>query len=153
MRKKILIVLGIILLGVVGFFGYTIYQFGQFVDDLGECGMSAGPCYGQAVEITLETSKVDQYLACPNGRIGFISTQDTLSPIIFKVDTNSKLVWALRLESDSCSGIPLKQMTGMEILEDKGLRRIHFFNQTYSEPGTIYLTNDYNFEYLCLSPM
>jgi len=153
MRKKILIAIAIILLGVVGFFGYTIYQFGQFVDDLGECGMSAGPCFGQPVEIKLETAKVDQYLTCPNGRIGFISTQDTLSPIVFKMDTSSKLVWALKLESDSCSGIPLKRMTGMEILEDKGLKRIHFFNQTYSEPGTIYLTDDYNFEYLCLSPM
>lgn len=150
MIKKILIVLGIVVLIAVGFYSYVIYQF---TVGLGECAMLSGPCFGQAVEIDLKKVTVDQYLNCPNGRIGFISTQDTLSPIIFKLDTNAKIVWALRLESDSCSGIPMKQISGMEILEEEGVKRILFFNQTYSEPGTIHLTDEYNFEYLCLSPM
>jgi hypothetical protein len=150
MIKKILIGLGIVVLIVVGSYGYIMYQF---TDGLGKCGMSAGPCFGQQVDFNLETEIVDLYLDCPNGRIGFISTQDTLSPKVFKVDKSSRLLWALRLDSDSCSGIPMKKISGMEILEDNGIKRIHFFNQTYSEPGTIYLTDDYNFEYLCLSPM
>jgi hypothetical protein len=153
MKRKLLIGLGVIILAAVGFYGYNAYQFVSFVNDLGECGMSGGPCFGQNINLKLNNAKVDQYLDCPNGQIGFISIQDTLTPIVFKIDSNSKLLWALKLESDSCSGIPLRQMSGMEILEDDGMKRIYFFNQTYSEPGTIYLTDDYNFKYLCLSPM
>ena len=153
MKKKILIALGVIFLAGVGYYGYSVYQFVRWIDDLGDCGFSSGPCLGEKIDFNLRAAKVDQYLDCPNGRIGFVHTQDTLTPIVFKIDKHSKLLWALRLESDSCSGIPLKQMSGMEILEDKGLKRIHFFNETYSEPGTIYLNDNYDFDYLCLSPM
>ena len=123
MKRKILIGLTVVILVALGFYGSY-----RFVNDLNKCWMSAGPCFGQQIHLNLNTTKVDQYLDCPNGRIGFVSTQDTLSPIVFKIDNTLKLLWALRLETDSCSGIPLKQMSGMEILEGNGLKRIHFFN-------------------------
>ena len=152
MTKKILIGLGCIILLIVGIGAYVVYQFDNFFNDLNECGLSAGPCFGQKQDLNISSVKVDQYLSCPNGQIGFISTQDTLSPIIFKVDKDNKLLWAFELNTDSCIGVPLKKMNGMT-LEKNGAKSIRFNNQSYGEPGTIYLTDEYDFMYLCLSPM
>ena len=148
--KKVII--GTLVLGAFGYFGFQLYQFAKFTDNLNECGFSYGPCYGEKVELDFKKIKVDNYLYCPNGKIGFVNTQDSLAPIVFKIDQDEKLLWSLKLESDSCSEIPLKKMSGIKMEENKG-PRIEFFNETYMEPGTIYLTKDYDFDYLCLSPM
>ncbi len=155
MKRKVIFIVVFVLVGSCSFVGYHFYHWVKFVDDLGECGFANGPCYGVNVDLNLKTQKVDSYLDIPNGKIGFISVEDnadTLAPIIFKVDKNFKLKWALRLVPDSC-GIPLNEMSGMRLSSENGRHTIHFFNQTYSEPGTIYLTEDFDFEYVCLSPM
>ena len=41
----------------------------------------------------------------------------------------------------------------MELLVEKNNIRLTFFNNSYSEPGRIYLTDDYEVEFMCLSPM
>jgi hypothetical protein len=41
----------------------------------------------------------------------------------------------------------------MELINDKYGIRLEFFNKSYGEPGRIYLTEDYEVEYMCLSPM
>ena len=142
-----------LLVGGCGFYAYRIYQWSVFMDELGVCGFANGPCYGEKVKLNLKTQKVDEYIDVPNGKIGFISIKegaDTLAPIVFKLDQNSKLLWALRLETDNC-GLPLEEMSNLRL--DLERRAIIFFNDTYGEPGDIQLTKDYDFEYMCLSPM
>jgi hypothetical protein len=109
-------------------------------------------CTGIKTDLNLKKVIVDQYLKCPNGEIGFINTTNSKTPIIFKTDTNSKLLWAYILESDSCSGIPFKKMGIMRFEENDGDIRITFFNHSYSEPGRIYLDDQYNFKSFYLSP-
>lgn len=109
-------------------------------------------CTGIKTDLNLKKVIVDQYLKCPNGEIGFTNTTNSKTPIIFKTDTNSKLLWAYILESDSCSGIPFKKMGGMKFEGNDGDLRITFFNHSYSEPGIIYLDDQYNFKSFYLSP-
>jgi hypothetical protein len=110
-------------------------------------------CNGIKISLNLNKIKADKYLKCPNGEIGFINTANSKTPIIFKKDTNSNLLWAYKLESDSCSGIPFKKMKSMKLVENDGDLRITFFNYSYSEPGTIYLDDQYNFKSFYLSPL
>ncbi len=109
-------------------------------------------CFGIKTDLNLSKVKVDQYLKCQNGEIGFLNTTNSETPIIFKKGKESELLWAYILESDSCSGIPFKKMGNMKFEENDGDIRITFFNHSYSEPGRIYLDDQYNFESFYLSP-
>lgn len=109
-------------------------------------------CTGIRTNLNLKKVKVDQYLKCQNGEIGFLNTTNSETPIIFKKGKESELLWAYILESDSCSGIPFKKMGNMRFEENDGDIRITFFNHSYSEPGRIYLDDQYNFESFYLSP-
>jgi hypothetical protein len=153
MRRKLIFL--VVLVGSCGFVGYRFYQWVSFMEDLGECGFANGPCFGVKINLDLNNQIIDEYIDVPNGKIGFISVKesaDTLAPIMFKLDRASRLQCAFRLESEFCSGIPLKEMSGMRLFHNREIS-IEFFNDTYSEPGSIYLTADYDFEYMCLSPM
>jgi hypothetical protein len=142
-KKGCFYTLGIL---VLIFFLYVVYIVTHipFSDNL--------VCTGIKTELNLKTVKVDQYLKCPNGVIGFINTSNSNTPIIFKKDKHSKLLWAYILESDSCSGIPFKKMGTARFEENDGDIRITFFNHSHSEPGIIYLDDQYNFKSLYLSP-
>jgi len=155
MKEKWIFIVVFILVGSCSVIGYHFYQWIKYMNELGKCGIANGPCYGIKVDLNLKTQKVDEYIAIPNGKIGFINIRDnadTLAPIIFKVDQTSKLKWAWRLVPDSC-GIPLNEVSGMRLSTENGKNVIGFFNNTYSEPGRIYLTDDFDFDYVCLSPM
>lgn len=120
---------------------------------MGDCGMSAGPCYGEKISWDPKKEKVDTWLDCPNGKIGFSHTLDKELPVVFKLDKNGVVKWAYRLDAEACCGIPMLRISGLTLETGKGDPRIVFFNDSYSEPGDITLTDDFDFAFLCLSPM
>lgn len=149
--KRVIISTGIVLfLLAVLYFGYLFYQATSFIGNMGPCSMYLGPCYGEKIKVKIDSLKIDQYVNFPNGRFAFAHTQDTLPPIFIKLDKTNKLVWAFKLvnETDSC-WVPLRKMSGMYL---QG-RVINFFNNSYGEPALIYLDNNYNFRFICCSPM
>jgi len=138
----LLLYAGIILINTVG-----------SASNMGKCGMSAGPCYGEKTTVNLNKVRVDKYLDCANGKIGFMHTQDKAHPVMFKIGLDSKIKWAYKFDADACCGIPMLKISGMELETRKGENSIRFFNESYSEPGVFYLTKDFDFDFLCLSPM
>ncbi|MBK7339684.1 MAG: hypothetical protein IPQ10_08720 [Saprospiraceae bacterium] len=150
-QKKILTGGLIILMTIFLYFWYAIYTW----DSMGECGMDTGPVYGQKINIEINKIIIDEYLTIPGGQFGISNTNnrklstDTIPPILVKLDNKRNLIWAVKLDSES-SGIPLYEMDNIKLLDDKYGKRITFFNSSYSEPGTIYLTDEFEFDYLCL---
>lgn len=133
---------------------YFVYIF-YTSNSLGDCGMDTGPVYGQKINIEISKINIDKYLKIPNGQLGISNTNnlkittDTIPPILVKLDNKQNLIWAVNLDSKRY-GIPLYEMENIELLEDKNGKRITFFNSSYSEPGTIYLSDEFEFNYLCL---
>ncbi|MBP6810526.1 MAG: hypothetical protein KA138_03360 [Saprospiraceae bacterium] len=146
--------LGITALCCLGLFALFFLMIAHSASSLfDKCGMSGGPCYGHMIALDLEKELVDEYVDCPNGKIGFIPAKGTSLPILFKIDANSNIVWAYRFNTDSCCGIPMLKIHGMELESSNGGHYIRFFNETYSEPGDFKLTKDFDFDYLCLNSM
>lgn len=156
MNKKLKSILAVVL----PFVGFALLILALFLHSLPgtwQCGMSAGPIYGQSIQISLDTMHFDEYLDIPGGQFALSNTIpaaggiDTIPPILVKFDKQHRVVWALRLDAKE-SGIPLYEMGGMSFYEDDD-KRIYFFNKSYSEPGSLFLDNEYNLRYVCLSPM
>jgi hypothetical protein len=152
-KKEIIIGFVVLVLGVVGYFGYHAYQFGQFLGDLGECGMSAGPIYGDSINVNLDRTGFEQQLDIPNGKFGLLNLSDSLPPKLIKLDKENNLIWAVEFREDSLVGLPHQRLSEMQLIKDEHGIRLSFFNNSYGEPGRIYLTEDYELEYMCLSPM
>lgn len=142
-KKGCLYSLGILVLIFVLYICYVVTHM-PFSDET--------DCVGVKTTLNLKNVKVDQYFKCPNGEIGFTNTTNSKTPIIFKNDLNGQLLWAYIMESDSCTGIPFKKIGNMRIEENDGNITIEFFNHSYSEPGRIYLDDQYNFKSFYLSP-
>ena len=153
MNKKIIIGIVVLLLGVIGYFGYQAYQFTKFLDDLGECGMSAGPIYSDPITIDKDNLELEQQIEIPEGKFGLLNLSDSLSPKLIKFDRSNNVVWAVEFREDSLVGLPYQRLSEMELINDEYGIRLSFFNNSYGEPGKIYLTDDYEVEYMCLGPM
>jgi hypothetical protein len=150
-KSKILIV------GLVFLFSIILLIKNQYFDALnnGGCGMDVGPVYGQKINTKLNKIKIDEFITFSNGQFGISNTIvektliDTIPPILVKLNKKGDLIWAIKLNSEEC-GIPLYKMGNIKLVEDKHGKSISFFNLSYSEPGTIYLTDEFEFNYLCL---
>lgn len=118
-----------------------------------ECGMAAGPCEGEKVVLNDKKGRKKHLADCPNGQIGFIEGKGKDLPVLFKKDLKGIVLWAYQFDTESSCGIPLMTIDTLEFQRINGEPVLRFFNKTYSEPGIIYLTSDYNFDCLCLSPM
>ncbi|WP_210462941.1 hypothetical protein [Rufibacter roseolus] len=160
MLRKTMIVGLLGLAIIIALIGYPFYKlFNTPVKSKGGCGISAILIQGQKVKIKLSTIKINTYLEIPDGQLAISNTnasskvKDTSPPILIKLDKNQKVVWAIKLDSEEAkSGIPLYSMTDIKLLDDKEGKRISFFNLSYMEPGKIYLKDNYDFDYMCLSP-
>ena len=152
MKKKIIIGVSVLIIGVVGFWGYQFYQFTEFLDDKGECGMSVGPIYGDTLNPNKINLDFEQTIEIPNGKFGLMNLMDTLAPKLVKFDKNDNLIWAVEFKEDSTIGIPYQKLSKMDLIKDEYGVRLAFFNHSYSEPGKIYLTDNYELEHMCLSP-
>lgn len=101
-----------------------------------------------------DINQIDTLIHLSSGKLAFLHTQDSLVPIIGKLDSNNTWNWAVELSpSDSTSWVPLKAMSGSKLETRNGANEIHFFNDTFYEPGVIFLNSDETFNYMCLSPM
>jgi hypothetical protein len=152
MTKKKMLIIGLTIFGtIILFFAYLTFNSDNKVG----CGNDVGPVFGQKINIQLNKIKIVKYLTIPNGHFGISNTKnnkistDTIPPILIKLDNKRNLIWAIKLDSKN-SGIPLYEMENINLVDDKNGKRITFFNSSYSEPGTIYLTDKFEFDYLCL---
>lgn len=134
---------------MIAYFGCLVLQ----LKSLGECGMSVGPIYGEPITIKGKDLKLEQQIEIPNGMLGLMNLSDSLPPKLIKFDANGKLIWAVEFREDLNVDIPYNSLSEMQLVKDKYGIRLEFFNYSYSEPGRIYLTEDYEVEYMCLSPM
>ncbi len=139
--------------------GLVLYALYLFIDSIslpgadGVCGMSAGPCTGEKIDFKPVKNGEYVYLNCPNGKIGFKPGKKNAPPVLFKIGTDAHIQWAYKFDTEECCGIPMLEISGMELRHQDGENSIYFFNLTYSEPGVFYLTKDFDFDFLCLSPM
>ena len=156
-KKKMFVTLLSIVTLTISFLGYYVYQLNSFFESMGECGMEAGPIYGEPVNISLTDLEIDTFISIPNGQLAIANTnvennlRDTIPPIFIRLNNKKEIVWAISLKSNC--GVPLYAMDYISLTNSEYGKSISFFNKTYGEPGTIYLKENYEFEYVCLSPM
>ena len=136
---------------LLGSMFYLIYRAANSFPGSSECGMSVGPIYGRS--IVGESFEIEQIIEIPDGYFGLNNLHNDLSPQLIKFDENDSVLWAVEFEADSTVGIPYKKLSEMDLRKDEYGVRLSFFNQSYGEPGAIYLAEDYELEYMCLSPM
>lgn len=146
-------IIGLTLIIGLIFLAIYFYQFSSFLEKQNECGMSNGPCNGKEVELKLNKVKVDEFLEIPNGKLGFINTENKLAPILFKINNKKEIEWARQLvtETENCE-IPMYKMEVLRLEENEREVTIRIFNHSFSEPGEIYLDKNYNFKMMCLRP-
>lgn len=149
MKKAIIVGALTLIAGIVICFACLVFQ----VKSWGECGMSAGPIYGEPITINVKDLKLEQQIKIPNGKFGLMNLSDSLPPKLIRFDANGKIMWAVEFKEDLNVDIPYRSLSEMQLVKDKYGIRLEFFNYSYSEPGRIYLTEDYEVEYMCLSPM
>lgn len=131
------------------FFVCLIWQ----TKSMGKCGMSAGPVYGTPIRIKRADLKLEQRIKIPNGALGLMNISDSLPPKLIKFDAHGKVIWAVEFREEPDVDIPHQKLSKMNLVNDKHGITLEFFNYSYSEPGRIYLTKNYELEYMCLSPM
>lgn len=125
---------------------------------LGECGMSYGPLYGHRINVKLDEITVDTYLPYPGGEFAISNTpvgnngRDTIPPLLLKLDRHRNVLWAISLDSED-DIISLYSIGASRLEIDENRISIWFFNESYMEPGRIFLTDNFDFDYMCLSPM
>lgn len=151
--KKIGVAILILSIWALGFFSYHIFQFAEFMDELGECAMMAGPIYGDPIIVNVDSLSLEQEINIPNGKFGLISLSDSLPPKLIKYDLEDSLIWAVEFREDTLIGIPHQRLSEMTLRETEQGYILSFFNVSNSEPGNIYLTENFELEYMCLSLM
>ena len=98
--------------------------------------------------------KFDQFIKIPTGKIGFANVNDTISPKVVGFDLYGNEVWVVELIQDTICDIPIKMMSNIRLnIDNKNEPYISFYNDSFGEPGKIYLTKNFEFDYLCFSPM
>lgn len=153
MKKKTILGIVVLFLLTIGFLSFQVFQSVNFLSSLDECGMSTGPIYGDSISIDIENLKFDQQIDIPHARLGLLNLSDTLAPKLIKLNKAKDVIWAVEFREDSILGLPHQRLSEMKLIEDEFGIRLSFFNDSYGEPGNIYLTDDYNVKYMCLSPM
>ncbi len=148
--KKVVIIAILILITLVGYFFYKMYEFTEFLDEVGECVMSDGPVYGDTIAIHDKNLNLEQQIQIPNGKFGFMNLSDSLSPKLIKFDKDDNIIWAIEFKQDSMV-LPYQELSKMRLVKDGYGIRLSFSNYSHGEPGVIYLTDEYNVEYMCLS--
>ncbi len=135
------------LVAIASYFYYDNKKFKIYAD----CGMENGPIFGKKLKTNLLSHEVNINFVIPKGRIVICNTgsedleSDNLAPILYKVDSNYNVEWAVELISDK--DVKLYSIEDCRLVGHE----LHFFNSTHLEPGVIYLDENYNFKYMCLS--
>lgn len=118
----------IILVVIVGFVKVGIFD---------GCGIAAGPYYGVEVKVGTDSIRIDEFVEIPDGRLAISnktpqhSKNKGLPPIFMRLDKNNEVVWAISLGLEQKDvGIPLLEMRGLSLKNDKDGYRIELFNVT-----------------------
>lgn len=114
------------------------------------CFMDDGPYYGQKEEVNLDTITIDKTIDLPNGKLIFSNTQDSLSPLLIKLNQQDKIIWSYRLDTGEKVNPENMPLYEMQSIRFNGTT-IDFFNESHLEPGSIHLDRNYNFKCICLS--
>jgi hypothetical protein len=152
MKKKVLTGIIIFVFIVVALYTYRAYQFTEFMSELGECEMSVGPIYGDSINLDITNLVLEQEIEISEGKFGLMNLSDSLAPKLIKFDKSDNVIWMIEFPEDSLIGVPHQRLSEMELIEEEHEIRLSFFNESYSEPGNIYLTKNYELKYMCLSP-
>lgn len=92
--KKKIVITGL-LIGIT-FISYLLFLFNSFLCKNGECGMSAGPIYGQKINVSLDSLNIDTFIPIPDGQFAIsntnvdINSYDTIPPVLIKLDSRKK---------------------------------------------------------------
>jgi hypothetical protein len=116
-----------------------------------DCGMEDGPIYGRKIKSNVLSMVVNINIPVKGGELFICNTPaddlelDSLAPVLYKVDSNYHVLWAVELVSH--------YDVKLYSIEDCRLfgHELHFFNSTHLEPGVIYLDENFDFKYMCLS--
>ncbi len=122
----------------------------HLVDSQDDCGFEVGPYAGERIAIDRSVVQIEEFVDFPGGKFGFIHMRDTLTPVLIKLNEADRVLWAIRLNSDNRENwIPLKAISDIRLSG----HTIFFHNLTHTKPGKILLTREYDFKFMCLSPM
>ena len=151
MLKKILISAAITAIIIVSFLAYLGHQFSKSLQEMGDCGFSAGPIKNISISLNLDTVKIDQKLTINGGSLLLSNLKNDKDPQLIKTNNSGNIIWAIAFPEDSID-FPHKKLSEMELDTCFSGYCLSFFNNSFGEPGTIHLDSNYNFLYMCLKP-
>jgi hypothetical protein len=141
-RVKILSVVLLLFLGC----GYCFERL--------RCWWDAGPYYGKKIKVDQAVMVFDQEIKISSGFFKIKDGSAGNAPIIVFTDQSGTPLWSRSLTVGESARVPeLTKITPVELIEYNDGKRLSFFNQSYSEPGDIFLTYDYSFSCICLKIM
>ena len=112
--------------------------------------MVGNSCVGKKISVNLDSINIEKRFTFPEGEFLFANLEDSLPPIMIKLNEEKEIQWAVILEeTQEC--IRMNSVSSLKYSEDK--KRFDFFNSTYMEPGYIQLDWDYDIDYVYTSPM
>ncbi len=148
---KISIVL-VLITGLITAVAIYFHQDNKKFSIYADCGMGNGPLYGKKINTKVLSHEVNTNFKISKGRRIIICNtstddleSDSLAPILYKVDSNYNVEWAVELISDK--DVKLYSIEDCRMIGHE----LHFFNSTHLEPGVIYLDENFDFKYMCLS--
>lgn len=133
---------------------YYYCSFNSFVKSLNDCGVSAGPCLAIDVKDKVDDLiKIDTTIKFENGVFRFANIHDSIPFVVLKYNESLELNWAITIQNDSMCSMPFTKISNIK-LNTKASRTpfISFYNEEYREPGKIYLKENFDFGYVCMSP-
>ena len=152
MHKTSCITVIVVLLCLASSFMYLAYRAVDSMEGMGKCGLSEGPIYGEPIDIEPSIADLDQLIEVGIVKLGFMNLRDSLAPKMIKYDKDNNVLWAIEFKKTSEAMVPATHFSDMTLTYDNGVL-LTFFNHSHGEPGRIYLTNRYDFKYMCLSIM
>ncbi len=151
--RRIIQIVVFVLLLFAAYIGFQLCMVHFWFPDLGPCGLSSSPYYGYTVVDDSLCTKPTHSFEIDGGTLHLIScTDDTVSicrPLIWRNDESGRVEWIISLDS-------VRLAIGLTINEprlNKERHTIDFFNGEYLEPASLYFDDEWNFSYLCQSPM
>lgn len=149
MKKRLIIIL---LIGIIAYAIKSCCDF-DFKEIDSECGLSLGPCSVMEIErLFLDNEEeYDTTLITPKGEFSFSHLHDSFPARIYFRNTEGINNWGVELKGGGQCDVSFNVLSNLSFEAGK-MPIISFYNQSYGEPGKVYLKEDYSFGYLCQSP-
>lgn len=132
MRKyfwKILMwIVGIAILGGIGYFIFAIYALNSFVSSLGPCGFDDGPFVGVLVDGRVISDSKETYHLSNDGKLILENRADTLSPI-FSLVEEGNVKWSIDMDvrnTKEWESTRIWEISKVSITEEAGVIKMIF---------------------------